>query len=93
MIPSIINLRIQSGQRFKLRLWLPLFIVWPVLIVLFLLLLPFLVIAEVALRATGTGIRLFGILGGVVSVLSAMRGTVVKVDSPKQNAVVHVTIL
>jgi hypothetical protein len=93
MIPSIINLRIQSGQRFKLRLWLPVFIVWPILIVLFLLLLPFLVIAEVVLRVAGTGIRLFGIIGGVVSVFSAMHGTVVKVNSPKQDTIVNVTIL
>jgi hypothetical protein len=92
MIPSIINLKIQSGSHFKLRLWLPVFIVWPILIVLFLLLLPFLVIAELVMRVAGTGIRLFGMIGGVVSVLSAMRGTVVKVDSPKQNAVVLVTI-
>jgi hypothetical protein len=92
MIPSIINLKIQSGAHFKLRLWLPVFIVWPIFIVLFLLLLPFLVIAELVMRVAGTGIRLFAMIGGVVSVLSAMRGTVVKVDSPKSDSIVHVTI-
>jgi hypothetical protein len=92
MIPSIINLRIQTGKRFRLRLWLPLFIVWPILLVLFLLLLPFLVIAEVVMRIAGTGIRIFAMLGGVVSVLSALRGTVVRVDSPKSDSIVHVTI-
>jgi hypothetical protein len=92
MIPSIINLKIQSGSHFKLRLWLPVFIVWPIFIVLFLLLLPFLVIAELVMRVAGTGIRLFAMIGGVVSVLSAMRGTVVKVDSPKSDSIVHVTI-
>lgn len=93
MIPSIINLRIQSGQHFRLRLWLPVFIVWPILIVLFLLLLPFIVIAELVMRVAGTGIRLFAMIGGVVSVLSSMRGTVVRVDSPKSDSIVHVTIL
>jgi hypothetical protein len=93
MIPSIINLRIQSGQRFKLKLWLPVFILWPVFLVFFLLLLPLLVIAELVMRVAGTGIRLFAMIGGVVSVLSAMHGTIVKVDSPRQNAIVHVTIL
>jgi small neutral amino acid transporter SnatA (MarC family) len=93
MIPSIINLKIQSGSHFKLKLWLPVFIVWPVLIVLFLLLLPFLVIAEVVMRIAGTGIHLFAMIGGVVSVLSAMRGTVVRVNSPKSDSIVNVTIL
>jgi small neutral amino acid transporter SnatA (MarC family) len=93
MIPSIINLRIQSGSHFKLRLWLPVFIVWPILLVLFLLLLPFLVIADFVLFVTGVRIKLFRILGGVLSVLSAMRGTVVRVNSPKSDSIVNVTIL
>jgi hypothetical protein len=93
MIPSIINLRIQSGQRFKLKLWLPVFILWPVFLVFFLLLLPLLVIAELVMRVAGTGIRLFAIIGGVVSLLSSLRGTVVRVNSPKNDSIVNVTIL
>jgi len=93
MIPSIVNLKIQSGQRSRLKLWLPVFIVWPFFIVLFLLLLPFLVMADFVLWATGVKIQLFRMLGGAVSVLSAMRGTVVRVDSPKSDSIVHVTIL
>jgi small neutral amino acid transporter SnatA (MarC family) len=93
MIPSIINLRIQSGHHFKLKLWLPLFIMWPIILVLFLLLLPFLVIADFVLFVTGVRIQLFRIIGGVVSVLSAMRGTVVRVNSPKSDSIVNVTIL
>jgi small neutral amino acid transporter SnatA (MarC family) len=66
---------------------------WPVFIVLFLLLLPFLVIADFVLFVTGIRIQLFRIIGGVVSVLSAMRGTVVRVNSPKSDSIVQVTIL
>jgi hypothetical protein len=92
MIPSIINLKIKSGHRFRIRLWLPVFILWPVFIALFLIVLPFLVIAEIVLRIAGVQIYLFRMLGGVLAVVSSLRGTVVKVDSPGQNAIVNVAI-
>jgi small neutral amino acid transporter SnatA (MarC family) len=93
MIPSIMNIKIRSGRGFKFRLWLPLFLVWPILLVLFLLLLPFLIIAEIVLRLTGVDIYLFRLLGGLLSVVMAMRGLTVKVNSIRQNSIVHVTIL
>jgi small neutral amino acid transporter SnatA (MarC family) len=93
MIPSVINLTIQNAQGFRLRLWLPVFIAWPIFLVLFLLLLPFLVLAEIILRIANVNIYLFAMLGGVFSLFSAMRGLTVKVNSVKQNSIVNVTIL
>jgi hypothetical protein len=93
MIPSVMNLKIHSGDRFKLRLWLPLFIVWPFALVLLFLLLPFLVIAEIVLRIANARIYLFAILGCVFSLLSALRGLTVKVDNARHNSLVDVTIL
>jgi hypothetical protein len=92
MIPSIINLKIQSGHKFRFRLWLPVFILWPIFIALFLIVLPFLVIAEIVLRIAGAQIYPFRMLGGVLGVVSSLRGTTVKVDSPRQNAIVNVAI-
>jgi hypothetical protein len=92
MIPSVMNLKIHSGDRFKLRLWLPLFIVWPFALALLLLLLPFLVVAEAVLRLTNAKIYLFAMLGCMFSLISALRGLTVKVNSVKQNSIVDVTI-
>lgn len=92
MVPSVMNLKIHSGERFKLRLWLPLFIVWPFALALLLILLPFLVIAEVILRLANARIYLFAMLGCVISLLSEMRGLTVKVNNAKQNSLVDVTI-
>jgi hypothetical protein len=93
MIPSVMNLKIHSGERFNLRLWLPLFIMWPFALVLLFLLLPFLVIAEVVLRLANAKIYLFAILGSVFSLLVAMRGLTVKVNNVRHNSMVDVTIL
>ena len=92
MIPSIINLKINSGRKFRLRLWLPIFILWPVFLVLFLIALPFLVIADIVLRVSGARIRLFGMIGGVLSVLSSLRGTAIKVRNPAQQRAVDVAV-
>ncbi len=92
MVPSIMNLRIEDGNKFRLRLWLPLFLVWPVVLVLFLILLPFLVVAEVVLRLTNVQIYLFRLLGGVFSLLSALRGLTVRVKSVRSSSIVDVVI-
>jgi small neutral amino acid transporter SnatA (MarC family) len=86
------NLRIEDGNKFRLRLWLPLFLVWPVVLVLFLILLPFLVVAEVVLRLTNVQIYLFRLLGGVFSLLSALRGLTVRVKSVRSSSIVDVVI-
>jgi hypothetical protein len=92
MIPGIINLKIQSGQKFRLRLWLPVFILWPVFLAVFLIVLPFLLVAEIVLRIAGVPIYLFRMLGALFAAASSLRGTMVKVDSPRQNAIINVTI-
>ncbi|HMD67778.1 MAG TPA: hypothetical protein VKF42_02800 [Chitinivibrionales bacterium] len=92
MIPSVMNLKIHSGERFKLRLWLPLFIIWPFVLVVLLLLLPFLVLAEIVLRLANARIYLFAIIGALFSLISAMQGLTVRVNNEKHNSLVHVTI-
>lgn len=93
MIPSIVILKIQQEHRFRLKLWLPVFILWPVFLVLFLLILPLLLITDFILLVSGHRIRLLRMVGGVFSVVSSLRGTRVKVDSRKENSIVNVTIL
>ncbi|MGA2508144.1 MAG: hypothetical protein ABSF80_11790 [Chitinispirillaceae bacterium] len=59
MLPGIINLNIRSKNGRGFRLWFPLFVLWPVFLVLFLVALPFLAIAEIVFRVRGIRIRLF----------------------------------
>jgi len=42
--PSILRVHIADAQRTRIRLWLPLFIVWPILLIITALLLPVLVL-------------------------------------------------
>jgi hypothetical protein len=92
MLPAIINLNIRSKRGHGFRLWFPVFILWPVFLVLFLIALPFLVIADIVLRFSGARIRLFGMIGSVLSVLSSLRGTAIKVRSPAKQSAVDVTV-
>ena len=63
-------------------------------VVLFLLLLlPFILFADLVLWMRGIRMNLLCLIGGVISLLSAMRGTVVRVNSQKSNSIVNVTIL
>jgi|WetSurMetagenome_2_1015567.scaffolds.fasta_scaffold00209_4 hypothetical protein len=92
MIPSVMNLKIYSADGFRLRLWLPLFAVWPVVLVLLLLLLPFLVIAEIVLRLANVRIYPFALIGALFSLASASRGLTVRVNNEKHDSLVDITI-
>jgi len=90
--PNIVSLRIWTGNRFKLRLWLPVFLLWPFAVLLVLVIAPFLVLAEVFMALRGTPMHFFGMLAGVFSLLSALRGTIVNIDSPGSHTLIHVAI-
>jgi len=77
--PSILRVRIQNRRR-RFGLWLPLFLIWPVIMVLGLVLLPLLLICAVFLWPFGWGrLLLFG--GPVIfSLLCALRGLKVEVN-------------
>jgi hypothetical protein len=90
MVPNFVHLRICDGDRFKLRLWLPLFLAWPIVLIVFLVLLPILVVAELVLRLAHVRIQIFGMLFGLFSLVSATRGLTVKVRS--ERSIVDVVI-
>ena len=90
MVPNIINLKICDGEKFKLRLWLPLFLAWPIVLIVFLVLLPILVVAELVLRLARIRVQIFGLLFGLFSLVSATRGLTVKVRS--ERSIVDVVI-
>jgi hypothetical protein len=94
MIPPIfMTIAIKSSENKGLRLWLPLIVVWPILIVLYIVLLPLAAVAELALQERG--IRPFSILIALVQTLSALRGMVVNVvsDRSKKRTFVKIRIV
>ena len=90
--PAIVHVRIadESGRRFGL--WLPMFLLWPVALAIFLVLLPFLVIAEIVLTLVNVGFHPLFAMVGLFSVISALRGTRVDVASPRSRKLVKVHI-
>jgi hypothetical protein len=92
MFPSVLDLKIRADSGFRLRLWLPVIIVWPVILILVLLLLPFLAIAELVLRSNGQRICLFKMLNGLLAVCWYLGGTKVNVRSLRQNSIVYVSM-
>ena len=92
MAPSIVSVRIRSERGFKLRLWLPVFILWPFALILFLIIAPFLAIAEAVLVYRGTRIHLFGMLAALFLFLCSLYGTSVKVNNAGKGNEVMVKI-
>lgn len=88
--PSILRLRIHNRSR-HFGLWLPLFIIWPVILVLGLVLLPLLLICAAVLWPSGWGKLV--LLGGpaLLGLLCAMRGLNVEVKQPLEETLVLVS--
>ena len=74
MIPLLVVVRVDGPVR--LRLWLPLFLIW-ILLLPFAVLLPF-----AALVLLVCGMRVWPVLGGLLQAFGAMRGIHVDVRAP-----------
>ncbi len=85
--PSILRVRIHDKRR-HFGLWLPLFLVWPLLLVLGLVLWPLLLIAAAVLWYWGWGRPL--LFGGpaLFSVLCALRGLRIEVSQPREQVLI-----
>ena len=84
--PSLMRLRVANEQH-NISLWLPFFLIWPFVLILALVLLPFLLIAVIIFSCKGYGKMLFQ--GGplIMSCICALRGLDVHVGQ-KQNGLV-----
>jgi hypothetical protein len=77
VIPSLAVVRVGGHQRRTIRLWLPLFLLWP-------LLLPLAVVLAVAgpLVARAYGVATTGVLRATWEFVSGWRGMDIEVDAP-----------
>jgi hypothetical protein len=78
VIPCLAMVRVGGHHRRAIRLWLPLFLLWP-------LLLPFTVVLAVAglIVARAYGLSAAGVLRTAWQLLSGWRGTHIEIDSPE----------
>jgi len=85
--PLVLRLRMtnagKGGHLPRLRLWLPLFLIWPLVAAFLLLLSPiFLVCLAVGFFFFEVTLNPFELLGGCYGIVCGLRGTSIDVDSP-----------
>ena len=85
MIPLIAIVQIEPRNGRRIRLWLPLFLVWLLLVVLGLLLSPLILIACLIVR-----LNPFLTVWGLIGVFVAMAGTHIEVRAPDATVLVRV---
>ncbi len=92
MIPPLsMWLHIESPGHRRVRLWLPLFLVWLILLPLMVLVMAIAIVVDVGLYVAGQSYHHYTLLLlGVLEVLADTRGTVVRVYGT--DAIVNVTI-
>jgi hypothetical protein len=80
MIPPILlDITIRTLNKKGFRIWLPFVLFWPVLLIVYLVIIPFAAIVEIVLISQG--IRPFSILIELHRALSCLRGTLIDVSS------------
>jgi hypothetical protein len=92
MPPFIASVHVHESGRTRFRIWLPVFLVWPLVYLLMLILLPLIVAADLILTAAGKQLSLTGIVFAVHRVLAALRGLRVHVSSGGGTSGVHVVL-
>ena len=89
--PLILDLRVAPSQRRPVHLWLPLFLLWPLALVLGALALLAALVADAALLLAGRRYHHYTVLlVRSFEALTAARGTVIHIDNEK--TAVHVTV-
>jgi hypothetical protein len=89
--PLVLHLRVASSQRRPVRLWLPLFLLWPLALVLGAVALVVAIVADGVLLALGRRYHHYTVLlVRSFETLSEARGTVIRINNEK--ATVDVTV-
>jgi hypothetical protein len=87
--PCFMGVRIRKPDR-KISLWLPLFIILPLIFIILLILAPFILLAAIILWPMGYGRPLLGVAPAILSCLCAMRGLEVEIAQSQER--VHIFV-
>lgn len=83
--PSIVGLTVGRPNRGPLRVWLPVFLLWPFMAVLGLLALVLALLVDAAWRASGReGGHATAMVLGAITTLAEARGLVVRISGPQR---------
>ena len=78
--PAILRIRVQN-RRHRFGLWLPIFLLWPLVLAVVLVLLPFVLLGALILLPFGMGTMLLLFLPMLLRLLCALRGLELDVDN------------
>ena len=82
--PMVLDLRVASSDRRPVRLWLPVFLLWPLALVLGLVALLFTIVADAALLVLGRRYHHYTVLlARSFAALGETRGTVIRFSNEK----------
>jgi hypothetical protein len=85
MPPLFLRIHVLNTYGREIRLWIPLFLLWLLVLPFAIVVLPVLLIVAVVLDVDP-----FSAIAGVMRVLSSLRGSHVEVDSAQASVFVHV---
>lgn len=83
--PALIVLRIKTNER-RLRLWLPLFLLWP----LYILTLPIVMLVSVAAAVTTRNMCMLLLMPRLHGLMCCMRGTLIQVQSSEEDIYISI---
>jgi hypothetical protein len=90
--PMWLRLRIRN-ERARFGLWLPLFLLWPVVLVFLLALSPLILIAILVLWPSGWGKLVWLALRSLGSIICALHGLRVDIASAERNEIVYISVV
>ena len=88
--PAVVNLRVAEEGGRRLHLWLPVFVLWPLLLLVGVLTVVVAAVADAVLFVLARPHRLTAFVMGCFAAVGEMRGTEVSVDNPRHT--VEVTV-
>ncbi len=90
MIPSILKINIQRSNKKRVNLWLPIFLLWPFLLILALVLFPILLIVQIGRSLLGQKSKAALILPYLYDLLSAFQGLHIEVSGKENVRIVFI---
>ena len=92
MIPSILGLRVMEKNRMSFRIWFPVFLFWPILLVMTLVSAPFVCLLSFILWHGGKGKTIFSAYIAVHALLFSLSGLKIDVQA-KDTTIFYINLI